>query len=77
MAPLMQGDFIEYSGVKMPNGEILVYDLVVTNVQLTTDPTDTNGAVYIRMEDALIGVYTNNPDAEGGQTRVSFLIEQA
>lgn len=65
MAPLVAGDFVEYSGFVSGNGEHIVYNLIATNIQLTT----TGIPAYIRMEAALIGVYTANGDQEVGQTR--------
>ncbi|OLN95242.1 hypothetical protein CCHL11_08137 [Colletotrichum chlorophyti] len=65
MAPLLPGDFIEYSGIRS-NGEIIVYNLVTSNVQITT----TGAPTYIRMEDANIGVWTADlVNQEVAQTR--------
>jgi hypothetical protein len=67
MAPLVPGDYVEYSGF-VGNGEHIVYELVATNIQLTTSGIPT----YIRVEDAIIGVYTSDQnDRETAQTRVS------
>jgi hypothetical protein len=65
MAPLVPGDFVEYSGFVAGNGEHIVYNLVATNIQLTTTGIPT----YIRMEAALIGVFSASADQEVGQTR--------
>lgn len=66
MAPLVAGDFVEYSGIQA-NGEVIVYNLVVSNVQITTVGLPT----YIRMEDANIGVWTaDTANQEIAQTRV-------
>ncbi|KAL2875842.1 hypothetical protein SGCOL_008990 [Colletotrichum sp. CLE4] len=65
MAPIVAGDFVEYSGVQS-GGEIIVYNLVVSNVQITTTGVPT----YIRMEDANIGVWTaDTVNQEIAQTR--------
>ncbi|WYZ37026.1 hypothetical protein EsH8_II_000532 [Colletotrichum jinshuiense] len=65
MAPLVAGDFVEYSGIQA-NGEVIVYNLVVSNVQITTVGLPT----YIRMEDANIGVWTaDTANQEIAQTR--------
>lgn len=67
MAPIVAGDFVEYSGVQS-GSEIIVYNLVVSNVQITTSGAPT----YIRMEDANIGVWTaDTVNQEIAQTRVS------
>ncbi|KAK1622435.1 hypothetical protein BDP81DRAFT_411276 [Colletotrichum phormii] len=60
MAPIVAGDFVEYSGVQS-GSEIIVYNLVVSNVQITTTGVPT----YIRMEDANIGFvgYTSDSAA--------------
>ncbi|KAF2489860.1 hypothetical protein BU16DRAFT_544219 [Lophium mytilinum] len=68
MAPFIVGDFIEFSGIKLPNGEMLVYSIVAPNVQITTTASDTVPN-YIRVEVALIGVFDNNPAAEFADTR--------
>jgi hypothetical protein len=68
MAPIVPGDYLEYSGIQGSNGEIIVYNMVVSNVQITTTGVPT----YIRMEDAIIGVFTTNTgDQEIAQIRVS------
>jgi hypothetical protein len=67
MAPLVKGDFLEYSGFRAPDGRIVCWEVVATNIQLKT----TGAVTYIRMEDAIIGVFTNDPNAEQGQSRVS------
>jgi len=68
MAPLLVNDFIQYVGFKAANGEIVCYEITALNVQITTVGAPT----YIRVEDALIGVYTANGNAEVAETRVSF-----
>ncbi|KAB5522136.1 hypothetical protein GE09DRAFT_501728 [Coniochaeta sp. 2T2.1] len=66
MAPLTSGDYVEYSAFVAGNGEHIVYNLVATNIQLTTSGVPT----YIRMEDAIIGVWTSNQNTqEVAQTR--------
>lgn len=68
MAPIVVGDFVEYSGIQA-DGEIIVYNLVVSNAQITT----TGAPTYIRMEDANIGVWTaDTVNQEVAQTRVSL-----
>jgi hypothetical protein len=64
MAPLVPGDFVEYSFIQS-GGEHIVYSLVATNIQLTTSGIPS----YIRMEDALIGVFSADGNQEVGQTR--------
>ncbi|KAF2429528.1 hypothetical protein EJ08DRAFT_698246 [Tothia fuscella] len=58
MAPFLPGDFLSWSGRKVGN-EIICYAIVAENIQITTTGIPT----YIRMEDAIIGVY--NPDLIG------------
>ena len=65
MAPFSVGDFIEYSGIRVGD-EVICYSIVATNVQITTSGVPS----YVRMEDALVGVFTNNPNAEQADTRV-------
>ncbi|KAH7635444.1 hypothetical protein B0T09DRAFT_379240 [Sordaria sp. MPI-SDFR-AT-0083] len=65
MAPFVVGDFVEYAGV-FANGEMLVYEMVATNAQILTPSTF---PPFIRMEDVLIGVFSNNANAEVAQTR--------
>lgn len=68
MAPLVPGDWIEYSGFK--RGSIYyAFGIVATNVQITTDPSR-GDPVYIRVEDANIGVFTADPDAESAETKM-------
>lgn len=71
MAPFVPGDFIEYSGYRS-GGEVICYEITATNIQIITGADAGNGRPsYIRMEDALIGVYSADANAEDGQTRVS------
>ncbi|KAK7914451.1 hypothetical protein PG985_012154 [Apiospora marii] len=65
MAPFVVGDWIEYSGYRNSAGHIVCYSIVASNIQITTGGSPT----YIRMEDALIGVFTTDPNAETGQTK--------
>ncbi|KZL69933.1 hypothetical protein CT0861_06931 [Colletotrichum tofieldiae] len=65
MAPIVANDFVEYSSIQA-DGEIIVYNLVVSNAQITT----TRAPTYIRMEDANIGVWTaDTVNQEVAQTR--------
>ncbi|KAL0941612.1 uncharacterized protein CTRU02_204375 [Colletotrichum truncatum] len=65
MAPLIAGDFITFSGYES-GGKIIVYNLVASNIQITTTGVPT----YIRMEDANIGVWTaDTANQEIAQTR--------
>lgn len=66
-APFLVGDFISYSGVKTSTGEIAAYEIVTMNLAITT----TGAPSYIRVEEALIGVYTSSTNAEIQETRVS------
>ncbi|KAF2190007.1 hypothetical protein K469DRAFT_560720 [Zopfia rhizophila CBS 207.26] len=74
MAPFLVGDFIEYSGIKdSSSGEILAYAITAINVQITTTASDTVPN-YIRMEDALIGVFDNANNVEVADIRfIGFL----
>ncbi|KAK7985223.1 hypothetical protein PG988_002845, partial [Apiospora saccharicola] len=65
MAPFVVGDWVEYSGYRNSAGHIVCYSIVASNIQITTGGSPT----YIRMEDALIGVFTTDPNAETGQTK--------
>jgi hypothetical protein len=64
MAPFAAGDALEYSGIRV-NGEIIAYEVTALNVQITTSGVP----AYIRMEDAIIGVFSNDPNSEFGDTR--------
>ncbi|KAJ4415046.1 hypothetical protein N0V82_007562 [Gnomoniopsis sp. IMI 355080] len=64
-APFLVGDFISYSGIKTSNGEIAAYQVIVENLEITTTGTPS----YIWVEEALIGVYTSNGNAEIQETR--------
>ena len=67
MAPFMVGDFIEYVGFKTSNNEVVCHTIIAMNVQITTAGAPT----YIRIEEAIIGVYSSDPNAEIAETRVS------
>ncbi|KAF2736055.1 hypothetical protein EJ04DRAFT_177078 [Polyplosphaeria fusca] len=67
MAPLMAGDFIEYSGIKI-DGEILAYAITATSVQITTSASS-DVPNYIRMEDAIIGIFDSNANVELADAR--------
>jgi hypothetical protein len=69
MAPFIAGDYIEYSGIKV-GGEVICYTIVATSVMITTAPGST--PAYLRIEDALIGVFDNTQaaTAEFADTRV-------
>ncbi|KAJ9656092.1 hypothetical protein H2201_008643 [Coniosporium apollinis] len=66
MAPFRVGDYLEFSGVKLPNGEIACYS-IVANVDIRT--TSGSKPSYIRMEDALIGVIDADPNVEFAQSK--------
>lgn len=70
MAPFKAGDFIEYSGLKRSDGSILAWEIVAVNVQITTQASN-SVPNYIRMEDALIGVFDNGANVEVADIRVS------
>ncbi|KAK7984071.1 hypothetical protein PG989_011473 [Apiospora arundinis] len=65
MAPFVVGDWVEFSGYRNPAGQIVCYSIVASNIQITTGGSPT----YIRMEDANIGVFTADTNAEAGQTK--------
>ncbi|ORY03223.1 hypothetical protein BCR34DRAFT_492561 [Clohesyomyces aquaticus] len=67
MAPFLVGDYIEYSGIKN-GGEIWAYAITAINVQITTTASDTVPN-YIRLEDAIIGVFDNNANVELADSR--------
>jgi hypothetical protein len=70
MAPFLVGDYIEYSGLKTANGEVLAWAITAINVQITTTASSTVPN-YIRMEDALIGVFDTAANVEMADIRVS------
>ncbi|KAK0649895.1 hypothetical protein B0T16DRAFT_324877, partial [Cercophora newfieldiana] len=65
MAPFMVGDFIVYRGFRAPNNELIAFEIVAWNVQVTTSGAPT----YIRVEEVLIGVYTSDTSGEVAETR--------
>jgi len=72
MVPIRVGDFFTYSGVKS-GGEILVFEMAATNVQVTTSASDTVPN-YIFVEDALIGVNDGAANVEVADHRfIGFL----
>ncbi|KAK5651794.1 hypothetical protein OQA88_11661 [Cercophora sp. LCS_1] len=65
MAPFVVGDFIVYRGFRLPNNEMVVYEIVTWNVQVTTVGSPT----YLRVEEVLIGIYTPDTNGEVAETR--------
>ncbi|KAK3695699.1 hypothetical protein B0T22DRAFT_418518 [Podospora appendiculata] len=65
MAPFMVGDFIEYRGYRTAANTMVVFEIVAWNVQITTVGAPT----YIRLEAALIGIYSADPNGEVAETR--------
>jgi hypothetical protein len=74
MAPFKAGDFLTFSGRKVGN-EIICYAITAENIQIRTTPG--SNPTYIRMEDAIVGVY--DPALVGAvefaDTRASFVID--
>lgn len=75
MAPFLVGDYVEFSGINA-GGKVYAYEVVAANVQITTKGA--NGEpIYIRMEDAIIGVFDDTTGVaannEFGDTRVCSL----
>ncbi|KAL1297994.1 hypothetical protein AAFC00_006500 [Neodothiora populina] len=64
MAPFKVGDYVEYSGVKVGD-QIVCYEIVAPSVQITTSGAPT----YVRVEDALVGVYDGGATSEFADTR--------
>jgi hypothetical protein len=60
MVPFKVGDHLTFSGRKVGT-EIICFEIVVENVQIRTRPTQ---STFIRVEDAIIGVFTTNANAE-------------
>ncbi|KAK4672062.1 hypothetical protein QC764_611180 [Podospora pseudoanserina] len=65
MAPFLPGDFIMYRGFRNAQNQLICFDIVAWNVQITT----TGSPAYIRVEETLVGVYTPNTNAEVAETR--------
>jgi hypothetical protein len=66
MAPFQVGDYLEYSGINV-GGTIVCYTIVAPNVQITTSGAPT----FIRVEDAIVGIYDGGATSEFGDSRVS------
>ncbi|KAI5265940.1 hypothetical protein E4T47_08394 [Aureobasidium subglaciale] len=64
MAPFQVGDYLEYSGINV-GGTIVCYTIVAPNVQITTSGAPT----YIRVEDAIVGIYDGIGTSEFGDSR--------
>lgn len=70
MAPFLPGDYIEYAGIKV-GAEFWAYSITALNVQITTAASDTVPN-FIRMEDAIIGVFDPDANVEVADIRVSL-----
>jgi hypothetical protein len=68
MVPFRVGDFIEYSGIKNGGNEVLAHVITAINVQVTTSASSTVPN-YIRMEDAIIGVFDSAANVEMADVR--------
>lgn len=68
MAPFQPGDFVTYAGIKNGATEYLCYSIVAENVQILTSG-DSGEPVYLRVEDALIGVSDGSASVEIAETR--------
>jgi hypothetical protein len=66
MAPFQVGDYLEYSGINV-GGMIVCYTINAPNVQITTSGAPT----FIRVEDAIVGIYDGSANSEFGNSRVS------
>lgn len=66
MAPMKVGDFVTYSGIK-DNDEIICFNIDV-NIGIFTAPGTAPG--FIKVEDAIVGVPSNNPNVEVAGSRV-------
>ncbi|KAI4801426.1 hypothetical protein E4T44_11560 [Aureobasidium sp. EXF-8845] len=64
MAPFQVGDYLEYSGINV-GGMIVCYTIVAPNVQITTSGAPT----FIRVEDAIVGIYDGSAGSEFGDSR--------
>lgn len=69
MVPFLVGDFVTYTAIPK-GGELLVFEMSATNVQVTTSASNTVPN-YIFVEDAIIGVTDTNGNVEVADTRVS------
>ena len=73
MVPFKVGDFIEYSGLRAGNDEILAWTVVASSVLITTQASD-KVPNYIRVEEALIGVPGSTANVEIADCRfIGFL----
>ncbi|GAB7345483.1 hypothetical protein MBLNU457_3808t2 [Dothideomycetes sp. NU457] len=68
MAPFLPGDFVTWAGVKNGANEVACYSITAETLQQLTS-ADAGDPVYVRVEDALIGVNSGFANAEFGQTR--------
>ncbi|KAJ9665686.1 hypothetical protein H2201_004170 [Coniosporium apollinis] len=63
MAPFAVGDYLEFSGIKV-GGEVICFEIAALNVQILS-----SSPAFIRVEDAIIGVYDGQANAEWGDSR--------
>lgn len=75
MVPFRVGDFIEYAGLPK-NGVIMTYEITAINVQATTTAS-ASVPNYIRVEDAIVGVFDDAPNVEVADLRVSNPLDVA
>ncbi|KAF2674125.1 hypothetical protein BT63DRAFT_461787 [Microthyrium microscopicum] len=68
MAPFLAGDFITWSGIENGPNEILAYEIVAETIQQQTSG-DAGQAVYVRLEDVVIGINDGSTTTEVGQTK--------
>jgi len=74
MAPFVPGDFVEYSGYTNGAGEIVCFEIAALNVQISTGGTFS----FLRVEDAIVGAYSADPNAESAETRfIGYTSEKA
>ncbi|KAI4724308.1 hypothetical protein E4T49_07966 [Aureobasidium sp. EXF-10728] len=64
MAPFQVGDYLEYSGIN-DGGIIVCYTIVAPSVQITTSGAPT----YIRVEDAIVGIFDGGTTSEFGDSK--------
>ncbi|KAK3365381.1 hypothetical protein B0H63DRAFT_498279 [Podospora didyma] len=60
MTPFLPGDFITFSRFRRSRNEVICFSIVAQNVQITT----TRDIIYVRMELALVGIYSPDPNSE-------------
>ncbi|KAE9992619.1 hypothetical protein EG327_008362 [Venturia inaequalis] len=65
LVPFRIGDHLTFSGRKVGT-EVICFEIVVENVQVRTRGTQSS---FIRVEDAIIGVFTGDANAEMADTR--------